>query len=142
RQREAVAEPHVVQHRAGAAGCAREQVLEDPHRLEESEAMRLLQQLLGYARIDSPLRGLHSTRTSPVVADRMLSWVKLLACTYSPKKRSMTPANGAMPVPTKLLSSRVSSTFTPRTMLEKCWPESQVVVGLLARPTMPSICLR
>lgn len=51
----------------------REPGLEQPHRLKELEAMRLIEQPLDYARIDSPLRGLHRMISSPVRLDTTIS---------------------------------------------------------------------
>lgn len=46
-----------------------EQPFEHAHRLEEFEAVRLVEQRVDYARIDSPVRGLHRMISSPVRFD-------------------------------------------------------------------------
>ena len=66
---------------AGLDALALEHLLKQAHRLEELEAVWFGQQLLGYARIDSPLRAGHRTISSPLSPDTSTSRVKLLACT-------------------------------------------------------------
>ncbi|KAG1167927.1 hypothetical protein G6F35_017580 [Rhizopus arrhizus] len=81
-QRQRVAEAHAHRHRlAGLDALALEYLLKQAHRLEELEAVWFGQQLLGYARIDSPLRAGHRTISSPLSPDTSTSRVKLLACT-------------------------------------------------------------
>ena len=55
----------------------REPFLQNPHRLKKLEAMRFVEQLLDYTRIDSPLRGLHRRISSPVRLDSTTSCTKL-----------------------------------------------------------------
>src|SRR5690606_14271476 len=143
RQRQAVAEAHPPGNGiAAVVALAQAQLLHQPHRLEEPKAVRLGQQLLDQARVDSPLRGSHRTSSSPFRADTMTSRVKLLACTYSPKNRSITLANAATPVPTNAASSMVMRILIPRTTDPKCSPDSQAVVGWCSTPVMPSIWWR
>src|SRR6185312_6210434 len=89
--------------------------LQHAHRLEVFETLRLGKQPLDYSKLKSPLRGKHRSSSSPFLSDLMTSCVKLLACTYSPRKRSTICAKAWMPLPTKASSSTVNVTSMPRT---------------------------
>lgn len=82
RQRQRVVKTYACgQGLTGLDPLALEHPLQNPHRLEKLEAMRLGQQLQRYARIDSPLRGKHRTSSSPVSLEMSTSRIKLLAWT-------------------------------------------------------------
>ena len=61
----------------------------------------------------------HDITTSCVRADTTVNWVKLLACTYKPKKPVKHCDKQPQPDPTKLSSSTVTRTCVPRTKLVK-----------------------
>lgn len=58
-----------------------EQAVEQTHGLKEFKPVRLLDELLDQARIESPERGSHRTSSSPVLTETSTSCTKLFSCT-------------------------------------------------------------
>src|SRR5882724_5664224 len=113
--------------------------LQQPHRLKKLKAVRVVKELINQTSAVAPLRGGHLKSGCFERDEITVSCVKLLMCTYRPKKRSSTAAKRLKPVPTKLSSSTTSLTSVPRTKVANGSPSSQAVAGTNSIDARPSI---
>src|SRR5262249_55542144 len=110
--------------------------LQEPHRLEEVELLRLAEQLPAQISTLSPSLGGHARSTSSPFLIRATSFVKELIVQYRPRNRSSTEANGNRPLLVYLSSSKTSRTSTPRQMVS---PPARPTTRRLATPRRPSM---
>src|SRR5471032_875692 len=139
-QRDAVLETqHGVQRPTVRRRAAPQPQVDDAHRLEELEALRLIDQVADQTRLTAPLRGWHRSSSFPLACDRTVSCEKLFRCTYRPKKWSRTCANRCRPVPAKASSSSVTRTSMPCTRLLLPLMRIQVRAAWWSSAVMPAI---